>query len=409
MASVSARTLKSGEVRWRVQVRHKGQMKQTTFLEKKGADQYAAQVERVGWEAAEQLRESRMNRDAGTPTLREYTHRYLSPESGLLTGVEKGTREGYEAEAERSWLQTLGDIPIDLITKPDVGSWLAWQERQPVWRDRHKPLTEQKHVSSKTIRNYHALLSAVLKSAVDEGFRTDNPAYKIRITRGAKKETVFLSPTEFATLLHFIPEHYQRFVLFLAGTGLRWGEATALTWADVNLFGDPPTVRVTRAWKKAKGAPILSYPKTSRSRRSVSLFPDLVEIMGEPGASDEFVFTALNGGHLWHGAFHARAWLPAVKKAMDEDECQKAGLPPLKRAPTIHGLRHTHASWLVARGVPLPYVQVRLGHESITTTVNTYTHLVPDAHASMANVMAGTMQDVRIPGVVRSSVEALER
>lgn len=120
-----------------MQVRVDGQMKQTTFLEKKGADQFAAMIDRVGWRAAEQVRVDRGNRSAGTPTLREYTRRYLSPDSGLLTGVEKGTREGYEAVAERSWLQLLGDVPIDLITKPDVGSWLAWQERQPVWRDRH--------------------------------------------------------------------------------------------------------------------------------------------------------------------------------------------------------------------------------------------------------------------------------
>ncbi len=120
MASVSPRTVASGEARWRVQVRVKGQMKQTTFLEKKGADQFAALVDRVGWEAADQVRQSRGQRDDGTPTLREYTNRYLSPDSGLLTGVEKGTREGYEAEAERSWMQLLGDVPVDLITKPDV-------------------------------------------------------------------------------------------------------------------------------------------------------------------------------------------------------------------------------------------------------------------------------------------------
>lgn len=397
MASVSPRTLASGEVRWRVQVRVKGQMKQTTFLEKKGADQFAALVDRVGWDAADQVRQSRGQRDNATPTLREYTHRYLSPESGLLTGVEKGTREGYEAEAERSWLQTLGDIPIDLITKQDVGSWLAWQEKQPVWRDRNKPVELQHTVSSKTVRNYHALLSAVLKAAVVEGFRKDNPAYKIRITRGVKKETVFLSPTEFATLLHFIPEHYKRFVLFLAGTGLRWGEATALTWADVNLHGKPPTVRVTRAWKKSKGGPLLKYPKTSRSRRSVSLFPDLVAIMGAPGESDAFVFTGVRGGHLWHGAFMARAWLPSLRKAMDADECRRVGLEPLKRTPTIHSLRHTHASWLIAQGIPLPYIQARLGHESITTTVNTYGHLVADAHDQMASAIALTLSGVQSP------------
>ncbi|KTR78019.1 hypothetical protein NS234_04960 [Microbacterium oxydans] len=372
-------------------------MQQETFIHRKGADEFNALVNHAGWDRAREVLEARRSKGAAAPTLREYTHRYLSPESGLLTGVEKGTREGYEAEAERSWLQMLGDIPIDLITKPDIGAWLAWQEKQPVWRDRHKPLTQQKMISSKTIKNYHALFSAVLKSAVDEGFRADNPAYKMRMTRGVKRENVFLTPAEFATLLHFIPERYRRMVLFLAGTGLRWGEMSALTWADVNLYGNPPTVRVTRAWKKAKGAPILSYPKSSKSRRSVSLFPDLVTIMGEPGASDEWVFPAPQGGHMWHGAFYTRIWRTAVVKASDVESCRALGLEPLRREPTVHDLRHTHASWLIAQGIPLPYIQARMGHESITTTVGVYGHLVADAHDQMASAIALTLSGAQSP------------
>lgn len=391
MASVSPRTLASGEVRWRVQVRVKGQMKQTTFLEKKGADQYAAMVDRVGWDAAEQVRLSRGKRQDSTPTLREYTARYLDPHSGLLTGVEQGTRQGYESEADRSFLQTLGDIPIDLVTKQDVGAWLAWQERQPVWRDRYKPADQQKLVSSKTVRNYHALLSAIFKSAVDQGLRTDNPAYKVRVTRGTKRENVFLSPAEFNTLLYFIPDKHHAFVWFLAATGMRWGEATALTWGDVVLHGATPTARVTRAWKKSKGGPLLKYPKTSRSRRTVSLYPQIVAAMGTPGEADAFVFPNQVGGHLWHGPFNTRVWAPAVKKAMDAELCAELGLVSLKRAPTIHDLRHTHASWQIAAGMPLPFIQARLGHESITTTVNTYGHLVPDAHEQMASAIAATL------------------
>ena len=354
-------------------------MKQVTFSDKKGADQFASLVERVGWEAAAEARAPRVRRPLARPTLRQYTERYLDLNSGLLTGVENATREGYKAEADRSWLQILGDLRIDEIARPDVGVWLAWQERQPIWRDRDKPEGEWKTVSSKTVKNYHALLSAVLRSAVGEGLRADNPAYKVRITRGVREEAVFLSPSEFDTLMHFIPDRYQRFVLFLAGTGLRWGEATALTWADVNLFGTPPTVRVTRAWKKSKGGPVLSYPKTSRSRRSVSLFADL------------------------------------VAQAMNPDECERAGLERLRRAPTIHSLRHTHASWLIAQGIPLPYIQARLGHESITTTADTYGHLVADAHDQMATAIAVTLSGLthrpalsRTPDIGTVAVSELE-
>lgn len=396
MPSVSPRPLKSGEIRWRVQGRHEKIMQQETFFNEKGAREFDALVKRLGWPTARRVLAARTKNTTSAPTLREYTAKYLNPSSGILTGVEQGTRDGYEAEAERSFLQAMGELPIDAITKTDIGSWLAWQENQPVYRDRNKPPAEQKPVSSKTVRNYHALLSAILKAAVSEGIRVDNPAYKVRITRGTKRENVFLSPAEFATLLHFIPERNQRLVLFLAGTGMRWGEATAVTWGDVNLYGSPPTVRVTRAWKKSKGGPILKYPKTSRSRRSVSLFPDLVAIMGTPGETDALVFPNLAGNHMWHGGFRNRAWLPAVEKAMSAEECAKYGLTPIKRVPTIHDLRHTHASWLIAQGIPLPYIQARLGHESITTTVNTYGHLVADAHDQMASAIARTLSAPRV-------------
>ena len=49
----------------------------------------------------------------------------------------------------------------------------------------------------------------------------------------------------------------------------------------------------------------------------------------------------------------------------------------------VHDLRHTHASWLIAAGVPLPVIQRRLGHESITTTVDRYGHLAPDSDVAV--------------------------
>jgi len=398
MASVTPRAAKTG-YSWRVQARVDGQLKQTTFhgpnnaKVKKAADQFADLAERVGWESAMAVREARTG-NPGAVTLTDYTQRYLDPSSGILTGVEQGTREGYASIAERSFLQILGDMPLTAITRTDVGRWLAWQEKQPAWRDRHKPIDDQKPLSAKTIKNYHALLSSILKSAVAHKLIDENPAYKMRMTRGTKRENVFLSPAEFDTLLHFLPKRHQRFVLFLAGTGCRWGEATALTWADVALHSNPPTVRITKAWKKKKGGPLLSYPKTSRSRRSVSLFADLVGIMGTPAGPGEYVFPNETGGHLWHGPF-MRAWNPAVVKATDRELCERLGLTPLSRRPTPHDLRHTHASWLIARGIPLPYIQARLGHESITTTVNTYGHLVPDAHDQMASAIGATLQSSR--------------
>jgi integrase len=366
-------------------------MCQETFIDERGAREFGALVDRVGGAAARQVLEARREKADTTPTLREWTTRYLDPTSGLLTGVEPGTRGGYRRAAERSFLPILGDYPIDAITKTDIGKWVEWQEQQ------QSTARAGQLVAAKTVRNYHAILSSVLAAAVHEGLRGDNPAYRTRLSKGVKREGVFLSPEEFATLLHFIPPRYQGLVMFLAGTGCRWGEATALTWGDINTTSAPPTVRIDKAWKKADGAgPVLKHPKSSRSRRTISLTPDVLEAIGDAGPSTELVFPGVfSGGHLWYGRFRTSTWVPAVAKAMDRGVCEVEGVVPLRVAPNIHDLRHSHASWLIAAGVPLTFVQARLGHESIMTTSNVYGHLQPDAHVQMADVVAATLAGVR--------------
>lgn len=392
MASVSGRKNKDGTVSWRVQFRIDGKGPyQETFDTKPAADQFGALVDRIGGRAAREVLATRSAGGRTVPTLREYTARYLDPESGLLTGISEGTRAGYETIAVRSFLPILGDYPIDAIQKSDIGKWAAWQESQSSTARIGQPL------SAKTVRNYHALLSAVLASSVEQGYRPDNPAHRTRLSKGRKSESVFLTPEEFATLLYFIPDRYQSLVLFLAGTGCRWGEATAVTWGDINLKTHPPTVRIDKAWKKGPtGAPVLGPPKSVRANRTVSLSADVAHALGKPGPADHLVFRGANsGGHLWYGRFRTTTWCPSVERAQDPALCEAAGLEPLTKSPTIHDLRHSHASWLVGNGVPLPYVQARLGHENITTTIQTYTHLLPDAHNQMAGVIGDALSGVR--------------
>jgi integrase len=364
-------------------------MMQETFPDEAAARQFGGLVDRVGGKTAREVLAARSH-SGDAPTLRAYTATYLDPESGLLTGIEPGTRKGYERAANNSFLQILGEYPIDSIDKDDVGKWLAWQEQQRSHRD------PSKLIAAKTIRNYHSILSAVMSSAVERNLRDDNPAYRTRLTRGTQREPVFLTPAEFATLLHFISDRYKPLVMFLAGTGTRWGEATAVAWGALNLTATPPTVRIDRAWKKGPtGAPLLKQPKSARGRRTVSLPADVVTMLGEPGKADELVFRGpLSGGHIWYHRFRTTTWLPAVAAAMDKEKCAAAGMIRLTRAPNIHDLRHTHASWLIARGAPLPYIQARLGHESINTTVGVYGHLVPDAHQQLADITGDALAAV---------------
>lgn len=400
MASVSKRTSpRTGVVTWRVQFRIDGKLTSQSFIDPVGAHEFGDMIDSMGAAAALKVLDARNRAGERVPTLREFTRTYLDPASGMLTGIEAGTRASYERIAERSFLNVLGHYPVDVIERADVGKWVAWQESQPSTR------TPGETVAAKTVRNYHALLSGVFKAAVEAGLRPDNPAYKIRMSRGMTREAVFLSPAEFKTLLHFIPERYKGLVLFLAGTGCRWGEATAVTWGDLTLHTGVATVRIDKAWKKGPKGPVLGQPKSAKSRRTVSMHAALVAALGEPGPADRLLFPgAMSGGHLWIGRFRYTTWLPAIEKAMDPELCAAAGLVPLTRRPNIHDLRHTHASWMIAAGIPLPYIQSRLGHENITTTVGVYGHLVPDAHEKMATAVELTLANVVTPAALTEAL-----
>jgi integrase len=344
----------------------------------------ASDVERA---QIRQILELRRGNTKGTPTLAEFTADYLNPDSGLLTGIQPGTRHGYEAIARNSFLPMLGQYPVDAIDKAAVGRWVAWQEKQP------SSSRKGQLIAAKTVRNYHALLSNIFAASIDLGLRADNPAKKTRLSAGVAREPVFLSRDEFRRLWEAVDPYYRPLVAFLAASQTRWSEATALMWGDVNTDTTPPTVRISRAWKKNPGgAPVLDVPKSKKSRRTIALWPEIVAQLGERGPSDQFVFPAKRTrGKIWYSSFNGKIWRNAVRDAN------------LGKDPNIHDLRHTGASWLIADGMPLPFIQERLGHENITTTVSVYGHLLPDAHTRMADSLRGSMSNVLPIGVKQIS------
>lgn len=179
-----------------------------------------------------------------------------------------------------------------------------------------------------------------------------------------------------------LPPRYQ----LLAGAGLRWGEAAALEVRDITLTGERAgTVSVTKAWKTGESGPVVGAPKTARSRRTVTLPRALAERIAEhiadapprprgPGGVGDLLLTNAAGRPIRNWVFHGHTWGPAL------DALEEAGA----LRPRIHDLRHTHASWLIAAGVPLMVIQRRLGHESIKTTSDRYGHLADDADALAA-------------------------
>jgi integrase len=143
-------------------------------------------------------------------------------------------------------------------------------------------LIGEKGLAPKTIANVHGLLSAAMTTAVRLGYRADNPCVGVVLPKSVatRDEMTVLTRDEFALLLSKVSGFYQPLVLTLVATGLRWGEATALTAGDVDLDARPATLRVTKAWKRdADRHWYVGPPKTKRARRTVSLPDELVDVL----------------------------------------------------------------------------------------------------------------------------------
>ncbi len=123
-----------------------------------------------------------------------------------------------------------------------------------------------------------------------------------------------------------------------------------------------------------------------RRRKLTNLATELRARCEELGAPEDLLFVSSRGLPLRSGPFHTRVWQPAVTAAA------------LGVRPRVHDLRHSHASALIAAGVSLPVVQRRLGHESITTTIDVYGHLAPDAYAG-ATEAAEAMLSQALPQI----------
>lgn len=360
---------KGGEVYYKVRYRRNGEQKALTFYGPTAAtdaDEFAALLHTLGADRAVAWWNANLDRAEHAITLDEWWPRYLA----AITKATEGTRLTYDRVYHRVWQKALGPMPLDTIRREDVARVV-------------NDLSRTK--SDKTVRNAYGVLAGALNQAVKDEILPSNPVRGMDLpqrTSHLDVEMRFLTHAEWEALYLALPRHYRPLFTTLIGTGMRWGEAEALTVADVVL--EPmAVVRITKAakWNASKATREVGPTKTRKSRRTVTLPPEVVEeirpLLDRPGR--ERLFLAPRGGSLRHRTVYDE-WKVAV---------ERAGLDP---QPRIHDLRHTHVAWLIAAQIPLPVIQARLGHEHISTTIDRYGHLLPDLQLAAANAASVAMQ-----------------
>lgn len=350
MASLRKRTRADGTVAIAVLYSHEGQQTSVTFDTVKEAEQFRDAVNTLGaekamraWNVAPTVRAQKRST---APTVSEWLNRYINSR----TGVTKSTLYDYKAYLRLDIEEPLGAIPLDVLSRDDISDWVL--------------SLEDRDLAGKTIANRHGFLSAALKVAVKERIIDSNPAESTRLPRTESKGKTFLTQEEYDLLWSCFTEKWRPMLDFLVASGMRLGEVIALKPSDVD--ADTGVVRIQRSSKRTY-EPGNTYEigptKSKKSDRTISVDPAVLKRLDYTG---KWLFTNTKGNPVSAPSFRNNVWYPAVDKA------QAKGLT---KQPRIHDLRHTCASWMVQDGHSLAVVQAHLGHESINTTIGTYTHL----------------------------------
>ncbi|ONH63773.1 Tyrosine recombinase XerC [Streptococcus parauberis] len=237
-----------------------------------------------------------------------------------------------------------------------------------------------------TINKIMVLLKKILDIGIKKGYYTNNPVKMLKKLPIAKAQLNYWSIEEFKEFLNlFEPEEYNYQLLFtcLFFTGMRLGEALALTWNDIDFTTQ--TIHITKSIYISKGISYISTTKTKAGMRRITIHKRLNDELidwkkNQYKLLDNFVTGDINELQLFQNS-------PIV---ITKNATEKFYKKILKRDPNlkhirIHDLRHSHASLLINQGEDYLVVKERLGHASITTTIDTYSHLYPSKQKSLAD------------------------
>jgi integrase len=266
-------------------------------------------------------------------------------------------------------LPTLGKRPLNRLTPDELRRWLA--------------NLEASGKAPATIQKAWQILSQMVSQAVDDGRLARSPLpRRPNLPKAQRDDMKVLTPDQVHQLADAIDARYRVMVLVAAYTGLRWGETAGLRLSDVDILRR--TINVGGTLTEVAGVVRRGPPKTKRSSRKLTISKTLAQELGEHvglfADPDGWIFSAPNGGPIRATNWRRRVWAPAVR-AVD--------LEPLR----FHDLRHTHASMLIAQGEHPKVIAERLGHSSITVTLDVYGHLMPGIDDLVAERLDAAMKE----------------
>ena len=366
MASIEKR-VREGRTVWRAHYRTPaGHQRNKTFNRKVDAERFLATVE------SSKSTGSYIDPALSRITVGDWAELWLDGQ----TQVKATTRERYEGVVRKHIQPTWSHVKLAAVSHSDVQAWVT-------------SLTKTQAPAS--VRKVHRVLSMMLDMAVGDGRLRRNVAAQVNLPRPVKHERRYLTHAQVDALANAcgypaeVSKHrahdertnemYRLVVLFLAYTGVRFGEMAALRVRRVDLVKRRAVIAESVTPVQGKGM-VWGTTKTHQ-RREVPIPRFLVEDLAQHLADrepDGLVFAGIRSGKPLRVSAFRKAFRPAA---------EAIGMPDLYP----HELRHTAASLAIASGADVKVVQQMLGHGSATMTLDTYGHLFENRLDEVADAM----------------------
>ncbi|MBM3119191.1 MAG: site-specific integrase [Chloroflexi bacterium] len=304
----------------------------------------------------------------GKATLREFLERWLTDYA--KPNLSPRGYERYESI-----------VRVHLI--PNLGRILLTQLR-PEHLQKHYSTKLNGGLSARTVRYHHVVLHKALQTAVKWGMVGHNVADGVDVPRARHTEMQTWDEDDVRRFLEAAKNspYYALFYISLF-SGARRSEVLGLRWQDVDfMLGQ---IYINRSLHHLKnGSYVFTQPKSAKSRRTIALPPSAILVLKEHRGKQELeqamLGVLLTGDDLVFSTPEGKPLRPNTVSRAWTMLASRAGV----RSIRLHDARHTHASLLMKQGVHPKVVMERLGHSTIATTLDIYSHVAPGLQEAAA-------------------------
>jgi integrase len=227
-----------------------------------------------------------------------------------------------------------------------------------------------------TMLHSHQILSSILEKALRWGYIAYNPAKRVERPKVSRRQIKCYDEADLDKLIEASvdePIKYRLMINIAVSTGLRRGELMGLRWDRIDLENGTLTIDKARQYVTGVGS-ITKKPKNEFSVRTVTLSETAIELLKKHKEMQDI--ERENAGTLWKESgwvftqWNGQPTHPDTISKWFANFLKRHGLPHIR----FHSLRHTSASIAIAEGVNMKTVSNRLGHASISTTMDIYGH-----------------------------------